>query len=118
MTCEMCGEVFRRDNLRRHNLICRKRLVNACLQNSPFSNSSRVSDEEDGADIASIVNIEPVEDVAAPIEEADNNSPRFNANGEANDCLQLVLNFPCGACNRPHTSMAARSTHERVHSTS
>jgi len=101
LTCDICGtyQTYRHDNLKRHRLVCLKRLSDACLASSPFSNSSRVADDNDDDGVSAIA--------PSPIR----NRSGCNRRGR----LSNSRIFPCGICQRPHHSMASRIAHESLH---
>ena len=114
--CEICGvyETHRKDTLRRHRLVCLKRLTRNVFDdsNESWSNSSRVSDaaavpvqRQDRA-AAGGARVPPIIDIApAPM----NNRPRRDVN------VRLSRNFPCDICGRPHGCMAELNEHRNVH---
>ena len=135
VSCDICGkyQTFRKDNLKRHKLVCLKRLTNACLADSPFSNSSRVSDNVNENEVVAIAP-SPINNgsgsngmpAAAPSpirnrsgsndRNAVTPSPIRNRSGRNRNrrlCYDKI--FPCSICQRPHHSMASRIAHERVH---
>ena len=85
--------------MKRHRLVCLKRLSNACLASSPFSNSSRIADND-------------VSHGVAPNEP----SPICNRSGYSGR-RRLSNNkiFPCRICQRPHHCLASRRAHESMH---
>ena len=110
LKCEICGkyETHRRDNLKRHRLVCLNRLTKSVFdsENASDSNSSGVSDDEavpahrqDGVRVPP-VNMRP--------------TPMYNRQRRhVNVCLSK--NFPCDICNRPHGNMSELNAHRNVH---
>ena len=96
ITCDLCGryQTYRKDNMKRHRLVCLKRLSDACLANSPFSDSSRVSVDNVNNGVSAIRN------------RSGSNRRRRLSNNK---------NFPCSICQRPHHSIASRRAHESMH---
>ena len=113
--CDLCGcyETNDKYNLARHNLVCRNRLVNCCLDDSSFSNSSRISDDEVDGEINNASS--PTNARVGPSAFASSSSNIVGSGGNANRKLGN-RDFTCDICQRPHGTMASLIEHRRVHS--
>ena len=97
-TCELCGVYvsYRKDNLKRHKLVCLKRFSECAVKDSSFSNSSWVSN-----------------DVAAGDANIASSSNRIRSGNNASGSLSN--NFSCSICSRPHGNLSHLIDHRRAH---
>lgn len=113
--CDLCGSYHTNDkyNLSRHHLVCRNRLVDCCLDDSPFSNSSRISDDEVAGDGVNNASSSTNARVGASVFAAST-SRVVGSGANANQSLGNS-SFTCSLCQRPHGNMASLIAHRKVH---
>ena len=119
--CEICGkyETVRKDNLKRHRLLCLKRLTRGVFsdEDESCSNSSWVSDVE-------AVPVEREQGSRAVEAEAEeprvptasiHMAPAVPRQRQRHVNVRLSRNFPCDICGRPHGNMTQLNEHRNVH---
>ena len=114
ITCELCGKYFtsRLDNMRRHRLVCLKRLTDDIFNGEDSSSdSSWVTDAVagDGKDNANIPVVSPANVRVPPLPMPHCQRRDRNRN------VRLSRNFPCDICGRSHGNRDELRSHREVH---
>ena len=110
LICDVCGkyQTNRTDNMKRHRLVCLKRLTKGIFdEDSSFSHSSRVSNH---SVVSGDIRIPPPPPTVPSMSGCNGQRRRRNVN------KTLSKSFPCDICGRPHGNMSELREHRNVHS--